>query len=107
MALENLWNPSDRLARMLWACLLRLLRKGVAKNFNHKVARHLSPNHAAHFLERGKAQNAFARRYGLAVTKLFVNVVLLALLVAAVTFVAQSLYVHGYLTAPGSPPRGG
>lgn len=98
-------DPNDRISRWVWWLILRLCRRGFAKNFNHKLARHLRPNHAKHFLERGKAQNAFARRHGLALTKLGVGLVEFAFLCVVSFYVAHWLFDHGYFTAPGSPVR--
>ncbi len=75
------------------------------KGFNHKVARHLDPVHAKRFIERGKVQNAFARRHAVTVIRFAMNIVLLALLCSVLFWLAQWLFVHGYLSAPGSPKR--
>ena len=98
-------NLNDRLSRWTWALILRTLRRGFAKNFNHKIAKHLSPDHARHFLARGKRQNALARKHGLTATKLAIGVIELALLCTIFFYIAHWLFDHGYFTAPNSPDR--
>jgi hypothetical protein len=96
---------NDRLSRWTWWLILRASRRSFAKNFNYKVARYLRPDHARHFIERGKVQNTFARKHGLALTKFAIGVLEFALLCTIFFFAAHWLFDHGYFTAPGSPDR--
>jgi len=105
MRANRSYSLSERLTRLTWWLIMRLLRKGFAKNFNHKIAKHLRPAHAEHFLKRGKSQNAFARKHGLAATRFALGVIKIALLCAFFYMLAFWLYQNGYFTAPGSPKR--
>ncbi len=105
MRLREMWNPSERLARLTWWWILRLRRLGFAKNINYKIASRLSSEHATRFIARGKVQNAFARRHAVTVIKFFINVALLIFLWMALHIAAEWLFAHGYFTAPGSPKR--
>ncbi len=96
---------SELVARWMWWWTMKLIRRSPVRRFNHLIASRLGGDHGKQFLERGKRQNAFARRHAVAILRWTINVFAFSLLCLVVYDLCQWLLVHGYFNAPGSPHR--
>lgn len=95
---------THRLARVLWWWTVRSIRRSPVRRVNHRIAAHLGKNGAA-FLERGKRQNAWARRHAIQLIRWSLNVFFFTLLCLILYNACTWLFERGYFTAPGSPQR--
>ena len=95
---------TDRLARLIWWWTLWSIRRSPVRRVNHRIARHLGKNGSA-FLERGKRQNAWARRHAIQLLRWALNVFFFTLLCAVLYSVCEWAFENGYFNAPGSPHR--
>jgi hypothetical protein len=96
---------SERVARWLWWWTLILIRRAPVRRFNHVIAARLGGERGNQFLERGKRQNAFARRHAVSIIRWALNVLSFCLLCLVLYDACQWLLAHGYFSAPGSPKR--
>jgi hypothetical protein len=96
---------NERLARWIWWWTLKFIRRSPVRHFNHLIAARLGGDRGKAFLERGKRQNAFARRHAITMLRWALNFLWFTILCLVLYNASLWLFLHGYFTAPGSPKR--
>ena len=81
------------------------MRRSPVRRFNHIIAARLGGERGRQFLERGKRQNAWARKHAVTLVKWSLNALGFWTLCLVLYAGCEWLLANGYFNAPGSPQR--
>ncbi len=88
------------MARRLWIAMLWLMRRPWMKTFQRRTIEICPPRFQESAKSSQMKQNRFARRIGLPMLTVMMNLVLASLVLTLCFEVALNLYESGYLTMP-------